>query len=313
MSDALEASKKRKINVLPNLILDWEEEFGRSFPWRKELDNPYKTFCAEVLLQKTLAKRVRSVYESFFEAFPNEVELSEASKKEVIEVIRPTGLYNKKAEALISGASFLKEKGVQEKTFREIEEKVKGVSSYVTNAVLCFCYEKKVPLFDVNIEKILTNFFDVETRNEVEKILLKVIEKLSEEKLKEFYFGLIDLGNETRSKEGPLLREVAAIVSVDEYSFERFIDEKNYWRFKKDHFKREVSYLATYRTSPTQAITHLGSINEVEETSSKLVYQLRSVFKINPPIELKSGEYPATSFKYSTVENLLNASSYAKT
>ncbi len=312
MTEGLKSSKKRKLNLFPNLVLDWEEELGRTFPWREELDSPYKVFCAEVLLQKTLAKHVFSVYESFFEKFPSEVELAEASKKEVVEVIRSTGLYNKKAEALISGARFLKEKGVREQTFHEMEEKVKGVSSYVTNAVLCFCYEKKVPLFEVNIEKILTNFFDIETRKEVEDVLLTMIDKLSKEKLKDFYFGLIDLGHEERSEEDVLLKDTVAIVSVDEYSFERMIDEKKYWRFKKDKFKREVSYLATYRTSPIQAITHVGKIAEVGKTSSKFVYGLRSVFEIRPPIELKSGEYPATSFKYSTIENLLNASSYGE-
>ncbi|MEM2146102.1 MAG: hypothetical protein QW279_12125, partial [Candidatus Jordarchaeaceae archaeon] len=78
--------RERKINIFAPLMLEWGKKNLRKFPWRKELDNPYKILCTEILLQKTSVEKVLSVYHKFFERFPTEKQLSKAKIEDVVAI-----------------------------------------------------------------------------------------------------------------------------------------------------------------------------------------------------------------------------------
>lgn len=306
-----EETFERKLNIFAPLVLSWGENHLREFPWRKELSDPYKLLSTEILLQKTSANNVLSVYSKFFDKFPTEENLANANLKDVLEIVEPTGLQSKKAKSLIKMAKWIKKNDVTKDSVKKMESEVVGVSSYVINAVLCFYFGEKVPLVDINVKKVMKWFFDVEDERQIEEILATCIRDLKGEELTNFYFSLLDLGASFHSSEN-LLSANVAIVPLREESFEKFVKEKKYWRFIHIDFTKEVSFLAAYRKAPVKAITHLGKIEKRIHTHPMSHYELSAIFELNPPIKIRVGEYPPVSFKYTELLTLLNASTYSQ-
>lgn len=299
----------RKLNVFTHLILEFGKDCYRDFSWRKELNNPYKIICTEILLQKTSAEKVESIYNDFFSKFPNERALSNSKIKDVVEVVRPTGLYNKKSKCLIDTARWIEENGLKEQNIFKLQNEVKGVSSYAINAVSCFCFGKNVPLIDVNVKRVVQLFFD--PAEDLEDILLRTTSKLSANQIKKFYFGLIDLSYIVRSKKiNPFEASIIA-VTIDQKSYEILKKDGYYWRFRNLEFKKDVDFLAFYRTSPVKSITMMGHLKRIERNDSFTIYKMKSLFEIEPPINLAEGEYPAVTYKYSTINKIINAKSYS--
>lgn len=50
------------------IIINWWNNEHRDFPWRNTND-PYRILITEVMLRKTTAKQVNSVYHTFFKNF----------------------------------------------------------------------------------------------------------------------------------------------------------------------------------------------------------------------------------------------------
>lgn len=303
-------SYQRKLNLFAPVIINLGNGCYRDFPWRKELNNPYKTICTEILLQKTVAENVRSVYNVFFERYPTNEALAKADLNEIIDIIRPTGLFNKKSQCLIDTARWIEKNGLTKQNILKLKTEVKGISSYVINAVLCFTFGKNVALIDVNVKKIFHLFFD--STDDLENILLKSTSKLSSEQLKKFYFGIIDIAYAIRSKKYMPLDEIIAIATIDEKSYKNLKNKGYYWRFRKSAFKKDVKILAFYRKSPLKSITDIGWIKDVEN-SDFTIYRIDALYELNPPINLQKNEYPAVSYKYSTIKKILDAGSYSNT
>jgi len=303
---------KKRTFLFQQLLLDWGKHNFRDFPWRNELEDPYIILCTEILLQKTSAEKVLPIFSNFFELFPTVKVLADSNLDDVASVIKPLGLQNKKASALVNAARWVVQNGeITSSNLKVLKENVKGVSDYVTNAVSCFCFGEKVPLIDVNVKKILKLVFGVEKEIEIEMILGSCTENLRKSEVKNFYFALIDLGSAIRSNTKNLLEEKVAIIPVEEKSFEKILTRRVYGRFKHVDFKREVSYLLIYQKSPIKTITHLCKIKCKKTSDSVVNYSLNPILELQIPITLEKNDYPPVSYKYTKLLNVIRAFSYS--
>lgn len=64
-------------------------------------DDPWRLLVAVVMLNKTSAKQVRPVLEKFFEVWPDATHAAEAVPELVANVVKPLGLYNRRAKTLV--------------------------------------------------------------------------------------------------------------------------------------------------------------------------------------------------------------------
>lgn len=155
---------RKKANTFVSIILEWLSDNQRDFPWRKTSD-PYKILITEHLLRKTTAKQVKNIYEQFFTAFPGFVELFEAPKGKIIDIIRSLGLQNQRAQLLhrISGALVeLREVPRKESALMNLQ----GIGQYCSDGVRCMAYGEDVPMVDRNTVRVIDRFFSVLSRNE---------------------------------------------------------------------------------------------------------------------------------------------------
>src|SRR5437867_5897790 len=120
-------------------LLSWYETNGSMFPWRKTR-NPYRTWLAEVLLQRTRSDMVSEQYEKIVSFFPNTRRLRNASLGKIRQAISSLGL-PRRAHHLKRAASYL-EKEYGGKFPRQVERlrELPGTGYYTANAVALFAF-----------------------------------------------------------------------------------------------------------------------------------------------------------------------------
>lgn len=196
----------------PDELLSWFEENGRSFHWRRDDISPYQMLVAEVFLQVTRAEVVEPVYEEFLERFPTPAALRDAERVEIIDVIRPIGVYNRRADALSVIARELDENGVPE-TRDELLE-LPQVGDYAANATLCFGENRPLPVVDSNIERIYDRLL-----GELEVDVWEVAgEMIPDDRARDYNLALLDFGSEVCSHHNPSCESCFASEYCDFYS-----------------------------------------------------------------------------------------------
>ena len=139
--------------------MSWERHHKRNFPWRRTRD-PYKILVTEMLLRKTTASQVKSVYDDFFRRFPNVNQLASAGIEEIRDAISHLGMEHKRALLLSDAARYLMNNttGKVPDSLSELRA-VPGVGPYTANAVLCFGFGKSLPIIDTNVIRLVSRYF----------------------------------------------------------------------------------------------------------------------------------------------------------
>lgn len=184
-------------------LLDWYEQEGRYFPWRETKD-PYKVFIAEFMLQRTQARQVLPVYLEFTKVYPNIHSLARSRREKLISILKKLGLISR-AETLRDAARqiVLEFDGYIPDTAENLM-KVKGVGRYTANAILCFAFNRRVPIVDSNVVRLYKRYWNfnsnVKRPHTDEKIWEMAGELLPEEDFRDFNYALIDFASIICSK-----------------------------------------------------------------------------------------------------------------
>tara|TARA_R110001583_G_scaffold70668_2_gene199757 strand:+ start:344 stop:721 length:378 start_codon:yes stop_codon:yes gene_type:complete len=65
------------------------------------LKNRWKMMVCCILLNQTNNKQVSKVINDLFKKYPNDTVMGHSDKKEIAELLKPLGLYNRRAKALV--------------------------------------------------------------------------------------------------------------------------------------------------------------------------------------------------------------------
>ena len=188
-------SESLKIEFQKKLLV-WYSENNRNFPWR-ESKNFYNIIIAEIMLQKTNAAKVEKVYPNFIKKYPDFYALNKASSNNLREEFNYLGLQNQKAPILKE----LAKKVIIESRHEFFHNKndllqIKGIGEYIANAVMCFAFDKRVPIVDGNIIRILERVFNIKSSKKNARSDIKIwknMEKLLPvDNFKDFNYALLD-------------------------------------------------------------------------------------------------------------------------
>jgi A/G-specific adenine glycosylase len=180
-------------------LLSWFDENKRDFPWRVEgKANPYHILVAELMLKKTRADNASNVYTKFLELFPTPNSVLSASDADIETILQPLGLINQRKKAFFSIFTTIKNKynGRIPSCKKDLKE-LPYVGDYTINAVLCFGFNKKVPIVDVNVTRICQRFFGVSAYGDprVDTHIWELLEKIiPKTRYREFNLALLDFG-----------------------------------------------------------------------------------------------------------------------
>ena len=140
-------------------LLQWYERKGRDFPWRRA-ESCYERIVAEILLQRTQAATVSNFYGSFLQRYPSWESLAGATEQDLGNLLKPIGLWRRRARTLIRLSRALIELGCQFPSTRIELERLPGISQYIASSVLLLCHGKSEPLLDVNMARILERVYE---------------------------------------------------------------------------------------------------------------------------------------------------------
>lgn len=143
-------------------LLYWYYLNKREFPWRKT-NSAYKILIAEILLQQTNARKVEEVYSNIITNYPSAHELSCAEIDRLTSIIQPIGL-TYRAERLINIAHRIcADYSGRVPNDADRLTALPGVGDYISDAVLCYAYNKPTVPIDTNVIRLFTRYHSLST------------------------------------------------------------------------------------------------------------------------------------------------------
>lgn len=191
----LTSAKKCK-EPLAGLLIKWYRKKGRTFPWRKTRDS-YKILIAEIMLQRTRANQVVPVYLSFLKEFPDLYTLDKASIEEIMKYFSKLGLTHRAGRIKTLTKDLIEKFNGKIPDNREDLLTLPSIGEYVSDALLCFSFEKSVGVLDSNVCRIIGRIFSIRSNGEARRdsrFRRLVDELVPSDQTKEYNWALIDLG-----------------------------------------------------------------------------------------------------------------------
>lgn len=184
--------------VLSHKLDSWYMDFGRTLPWRG-IDDPYRIWLSEIILQQTRIEQGRDYYARFVESFPTVSDLASATEEQVLRLWQGLGYYSR-ARNLHAAARYIVEhhQGVFPSVYEDIL-KLKGVGRYTAAAIASFAFRLPYPVIDGNVYRFISRLYGITTPiatdaayKEFESLLLKQIDRKRPDR---FNAALMDFGS----------------------------------------------------------------------------------------------------------------------
>ncbi len=171
-------------------LLRWFEKKGRDLPWRRTQD-PYAIWISEVMLQQTQVATAIPYYEKFLRAFPTVRDLARADLSRVLKVWEGLGYYSRARNLHRAAQMVLRHFGGEIPGTLDDLLNLPGIGRSTAGAILSIAFNKKFPILDGNVKRVLSRLF-VTTR---ENFLWEIAESLIPEgEARSFNQALMDLG-----------------------------------------------------------------------------------------------------------------------
>lgn len=171
-----------KILFMQSRLLKWFESSQRIFPWRQPNLSNYQIIISEVLLQRTKAETISKLYDQFILDYPDWQTVSNAYVGDLEEYLRPIGLYKQRASRLQNLAKYMVENvGVLPQERSQLNQ-IPFMGQYIANAVELQIFNKRLPLLDVNMTRVIERYFgprqlvDIRYDPYLQKMALKIVD-----------------------------------------------------------------------------------------------------------------------------------------
>jgi A/G-specific adenine glycosylase len=141
-------------------LLEWYNVSQRDLPWRN-VNDPYKIWLSEVILQQTRVDQGTQYYLRFIENYPSVHDLANAPEEEVLKLWQGLGYYSRARNLHKAAQEVCREhKGIFPNTAHELV-KLRGIGPYTAAAVASIAYNDPVPVVDGNVNRVITRLFNI--------------------------------------------------------------------------------------------------------------------------------------------------------
>ena len=142
-------------------LLTWFKKYQRKMPWRG-IDDPYRIWVSEVMLQQTQVKKVVAYYERFIERFPDVQQLAVAPLQDVLKVWEGLGYYARARNLHKAAQLIIKELDGEIPSDYATFRKLPGVGDYSAAAVQSIAFNTPHAAVDGNIKRVLARLYLME-------------------------------------------------------------------------------------------------------------------------------------------------------
>lgn len=178
-------------------LVAWYRENQRELPWRN-IQDPYRIWVSEIMLQQTRVEAVKPFYARFLEAFPTVSDLASAEEEKLLKLWEGLGYYNRVRNMQKAAKQIVENHGGEFPQDFENIRNLTGIGNYTAGAISSFAFGIPKPAVDGNVLRVISritgNYADITkaaTRAKVEAQLEAVI---PQDMACDFNQGLIELG-----------------------------------------------------------------------------------------------------------------------
>ena len=165
----------------------------------------YELLISVMLSAQTTDKRVNMVTDVLYKKYDTLEKLANADVKDIIEIIRPIGTFNKKAQNIIDiSKSLLKYKNGIVPNDREYLESLNGVGRKTTNVVLSNLYNVPCIAVDTHVARVSKRLGIASINDDVLTIEKKLNKKFTEDQLSRLHHQLVLFGRYYCKAQSPL-------------------------------------------------------------------------------------------------------------
>jgi A/G-specific adenine glycosylase len=139
----------------------WFDGAARDLPWRRTRD-PYAIWLSEVMLQQTRVETVIPYYERFLGRFPTVRELAAADVDEVLSLWSGLGYYRRARVLHLAAREVTERYGGAFPADAAGLRGLPGVGAYTAGAIASIAFERREPLVDGNVARVLARLEGIE-------------------------------------------------------------------------------------------------------------------------------------------------------
>ncbi|MDL2308105.1 A/G-specific adenine glycosylase [Bacteroidales bacterium OttesenSCG-928-B11] len=157
-------------------LLLWYEEHRRDLPWRG-INDPYKIWASEIILQQTRVNQGWDYYEKFIDTFPSVSDLANAPIEKVLKVWQGLGYYSRARNMHFTAKQIVeKHNGVFPSDYEQVL-KLKGIGDYTAAAITSIAFKLPYPAVDGNVMRVVTRIFGIHDDISTQKTKKTITEK----------------------------------------------------------------------------------------------------------------------------------------
>lgn len=165
----------------------------------------YELLLAVMMSAQTTDKRVNMVTEILFKKYDTLEKISNADINDIIDIIRPIGTFNKKANNIISiSKSLLNDKNGRVPNDRIYLESLDGVGRKTTNVVLSNLYNEPCIAVDTHVSRVSRRLNIAKDKDDVLIIEKKLNKFFPKDKLCRLHHQLVLFGRYYCKSQSPL-------------------------------------------------------------------------------------------------------------
>ncbi len=143
-------------------LLKWYEANKRDLPWRG-VNDAYKIWLSEVILQQTRVNQGLEYYNRFTEKYPTVSKLAAASEHDILKLWQGLGYYSRARNMHHAAKEIVAiHKGKFPVTYESIRA-LKGVGDYTAAAITSIAYKLPYPVVDGNVFRVYSRLLGIST------------------------------------------------------------------------------------------------------------------------------------------------------
>ena len=168
---------------ISKILITWYENNKRELPWR-DINDPYKIWVSEIILQQTRVKQGMDYYLRITDSFPDIKSLANASIDDLLILWQGLGYYSRARNMHAAAEHIMKyHNGIFPEKYEDIL-KLKGTGRYTAAAVASLAFGYPAAAVDGNVIRVISRIFNVRnntnstsTRKEIDRLAEQILDK----------------------------------------------------------------------------------------------------------------------------------------
>jgi A/G-specific adenine glycosylase len=180
-------------------LLAWYDRHHRSLPWRappRRLQDPYRVWLSEIMLQQTTVPAVKGYYEKFLTLWPDFPALAAAPVDDVMKAWAGLGYYSRARNLHACAKVVAGEFGGTLPDDEKALQKLPGIGAYTSAAIAAIAFGKRAVVVDANVERVVARLFRiVEPLPQAKPLIRERADTLTpDDRAGDFAQAMMDLG-----------------------------------------------------------------------------------------------------------------------